>query len=183
MRVRWASSPSMPRCCRGSARGSRRRRREGDDERPDVLHLFARPVSRTLAMASAGAAVVHLDAARPTVAWARRNAELSGLADRPDPLDRRRRDGLRRTRGATRPPVLRHRPRPAQLRARGRRPALAARGRPGGLLAACAAVLEPGRVHAPDRAHPELRPGPAGSGTGHRRCAARRPGSRRATSA
>ena len=31
----------------------------------------------------AGAAVTHVDASRPAVAWARRNAELSGLADRP----------------------------------------------------------------------------------------------------
>ena len=31
----------------------------------------------------AGAEVTHVDASRPTVGWARRNAELSGLADRP----------------------------------------------------------------------------------------------------
>jgi 23S rRNA (cytosine1962-C5)-methyltransferase len=53
------------------------------DERPDVLHLFAATGLATLAMADAGAAVVHLDAAKPTVAWARRNAELSGLAGAP----------------------------------------------------------------------------------------------------
>ena len=50
---------------------------------PAVLHLFAYTGLATLAMAAAGAAVTHVDAARPTVAWARRNAELSGLADRP----------------------------------------------------------------------------------------------------
>ncbi|MEP6637904.1 MAG: class I SAM-dependent rRNA methyltransferase [Chloroflexota bacterium] len=50
---------------------------------PAVLHLFAYTGLATLAMAEAGAAVVHVDASRPTVAWARRNAELSGLADRP----------------------------------------------------------------------------------------------------
>ena len=50
---------------------------------PSVLHLFAYTGLATLAMASAGASVVHLDASRPTVAWARRNAELSGLQDRP----------------------------------------------------------------------------------------------------
>jgi 23S rRNA (cytosine1962-C5)-methyltransferase len=54
-----------------------------DGERPDVLHLFAYTGLVTLAMAAAGAALVHVDASRPTVAWARRNAELSGLADRP----------------------------------------------------------------------------------------------------
>ena len=50
---------------------------------PAVLHLFAYTGLATLAMAAAGAAVTHVDASRPTVTWARRNAELSGLADRP----------------------------------------------------------------------------------------------------
>jgi len=48
-----------------------------------VLHLFAYTGLVTLALAAAGSAVTHLDAARPSVAWARRNAQLSGLADRP----------------------------------------------------------------------------------------------------
>ncbi len=48
-----------------------------------VLNLFASTGLATLALARAGWAVTHVDAARPTVAWARRNAELSGLADRP----------------------------------------------------------------------------------------------------
>jgi 23S rRNA (cytosine1962-C5)-methyltransferase len=55
----------------------------GGGERPRVLHLFAYTGLATLALAAAGAAVVHLDSSRPTVAWARRNAELTGLADRP----------------------------------------------------------------------------------------------------
>jgi 23S rRNA (cytosine1962-C5)-methyltransferase len=50
---------------------------------PDVLHLFAATGLTTLAMAAAGAAVTHVDAARPSVAWARRNAERNALADRP----------------------------------------------------------------------------------------------------
>lgn len=50
---------------------------------PAVLHLFAYTGLATMAMAAAGAAVTHLDSARPTVAWARRNAELSVLDDRP----------------------------------------------------------------------------------------------------
>ena len=50
---------------------------------PRVLNLFAYTGASTLAAASAGAEVVHLDAARNVVAWARRNAELSGLADAP----------------------------------------------------------------------------------------------------
>jgi len=50
---------------------------------PAVLHLFAYTGLATLAMAAAGGAVTHVDAARPTVAWARRSAELSDLAERP----------------------------------------------------------------------------------------------------
>jgi 23S rRNA (cytosine1962-C5)-methyltransferase len=55
----------------------------GGGDAPAVLHLFAYTGLATLAMASAGGAVTHLDAARPTVAWARHNAAASGLADRP----------------------------------------------------------------------------------------------------
>ena len=48
-----------------------------------VLNLFAYTGGCTLAAAAAGAEVVHVDAAKNTVNWARRNAELSGLADAP----------------------------------------------------------------------------------------------------
>jgi 23S rRNA (cytosine1962-C5)-methyltransferase len=48
-----------------------------------VLNLFAYTGGSTLAAAAAGAEVVHVDAARNVVAWARRNAELSGLASAP----------------------------------------------------------------------------------------------------
>lgn len=51
--------------------------------RPRVLNLFAYTGGSTLAAAAAGAEVVHVDAAANTVAWARRNAELSGLAAAP----------------------------------------------------------------------------------------------------
>lgn len=50
---------------------------------PEVLHLFGHTGLLTLAAARAGAAVTHVDAARPAVAWARRNAERSGLGDAP----------------------------------------------------------------------------------------------------
>jgi len=50
---------------------------------PAVLNLFAHTGLATLASARAGAVVAHVDASRPSVAWARQNAELSGLADRP----------------------------------------------------------------------------------------------------
>ncbi len=53
------------------------------DTAPAILHLFASTGATTLELARSGASVVHVDAARPAVAWARRNAELSGLADRP----------------------------------------------------------------------------------------------------
>ncbi len=45
-----------------------------------VLNLFAYTGGSTIAAAGAGAEVVHVDAARNVVAWARRNAELSGVA-------------------------------------------------------------------------------------------------------
>lgn len=48
-----------------------------------VLSLFAHSGAATLALAAAGAEVVHVDASRQAVALARRNAEASGLADKP----------------------------------------------------------------------------------------------------
>ncbi len=48
-----------------------------------VLNLFAHTGGSTLAAAAAGAEVIHVDSARGAVAWARRNAALSGLADAP----------------------------------------------------------------------------------------------------
>jgi 23S rRNA (cytosine1962-C5)-methyltransferase len=50
---------------------------------PAVLSLFGYTGGATLACARAGAQVAHVDASRPAVAWARHNAELSGLTDRP----------------------------------------------------------------------------------------------------
>jgi 23S rRNA (cytosine1962-C5)-methyltransferase len=48
-----------------------------------VLNLFAYTGGSTLAAAAAGAEVTHVDSARNVVAWARRNAELSGLSAAP----------------------------------------------------------------------------------------------------
>ncbi len=48
-----------------------------------VLNLFAYTGGSTLAAASAGAEVTHVDAAKSMVARARTNAEISGLAERP----------------------------------------------------------------------------------------------------
>jgi 23S rRNA (cytosine1962-C5)-methyltransferase len=51
--------------------------------RRQVLNLFGHTGGTTLAAASVGGAVTHVDAARTAVAWARHNAALSGLADAP----------------------------------------------------------------------------------------------------
>ena len=48
-----------------------------------VLNLFAYTGGSTLACARAGAHVVHLDASKTSVAWARTNSEISGLQDKP----------------------------------------------------------------------------------------------------
>jgi 23S rRNA (cytosine1962-C5)-methyltransferase len=50
---------------------------------PRVLNLFGYTGVASLVMAAAGAAVTHVDASKKAVAWARENAELSGLSDRP----------------------------------------------------------------------------------------------------
>ncbi len=52
-------------------------------EKPRVLNLFAYTGGATCALASAGAEVVHVDAAKGMVAWAKDNLNQSGLADRP----------------------------------------------------------------------------------------------------
>ncbi len=52
-------------------------------EIPVVLNLFAYTGAGTLAAVAAGASATHVDAARATVAWARHNAGLNGLGDRP----------------------------------------------------------------------------------------------------
>ncbi len=48
-----------------------------------VLNLFAYTGGATLACAAAGAEVCHVDASKGMVAWARENAALSNLSDRP----------------------------------------------------------------------------------------------------
>lgn len=50
---------------------------------PMVLNLFAHTGLATLVAARAGASIAHVDGARATVAWARRNADRNGLGDRP----------------------------------------------------------------------------------------------------
>jgi len=52
-------------------------------QKPKVLNLFAYTGGASLAAAAAGAEVVHVDASKTAVAWARENATASGLADAP----------------------------------------------------------------------------------------------------
>ena len=49
----------------------------------EVLNLFAYTGIGHAPVARAGARVAHVDASRPAVAWARRNATIAGLADAP----------------------------------------------------------------------------------------------------
>lgn len=49
----------------------------------NILNLFAYTGGATLACANAGASVCHVDAAKGMVQWARENAALSGLSDKP----------------------------------------------------------------------------------------------------
>jgi len=50
---------------------------------PRVLNLFGYTGVASLVCAAAGASVTHVDASKKAIAWARENAALSGLADRP----------------------------------------------------------------------------------------------------
>ncbi len=52
-------------------------------DQPKVLNLFGYTGVASLVMAAAGAAVTHVDASKKAVGWARENAALSGLNDRP----------------------------------------------------------------------------------------------------
>jgi 23S rRNA (cytosine1962-C5)-methyltransferase len=119
------------------------RDRVADRPAAEVLHLFAYTGASTLALAAAGARVTHVDASRPAVAWARRNAELSGLADRPirwivdDALAFVRREARRERRYAglvLDPPTFGHGPAGTRWELDDALP---------DLLAACAAVADP----------------------------------------
>jgi 23S rRNA (cytosine1962-C5)-methyltransferase len=54
-------------------------RLNNDTVEPRVLNLFAYTGGATLAAASAGALVTHVDSVKPVVTWARENFEASGL--------------------------------------------------------------------------------------------------------
>lgn len=57
--------------------------RRNPGEEINVLNLFAYTGGSTLACAMAGAKVVHLDASKTSVSWARDNAKASGAEDKP----------------------------------------------------------------------------------------------------
>ncbi|GJL77340.1 MAG: SAM-dependent methyltransferase [Nitrospinaceae bacterium] len=57
--------------------------RASDKKDINVLNIFGYTGASTLAAASAGASVTHVDASKASVTWARNNLELSGLGDRP----------------------------------------------------------------------------------------------------
>lgn len=57
--------------------------RKRHDRAPRVLNLFAYSGGSTLAAAHAGAEVCHVDASKGMVDWARKNAALNGLDEKP----------------------------------------------------------------------------------------------------
>lgn len=56
---------------------------KGGSPKKKVLNLFGYTGVASLVCAAAGAEVTHVDASKKSVAWARENAELSGLSDAP----------------------------------------------------------------------------------------------------
>ena len=59
------------------------RAKKAGKEDVHVLNLFAYTGGATLTCAKAGAKVTHVDSSKSAITWARENAELSGLADKP----------------------------------------------------------------------------------------------------
>ncbi len=60
-----------------------RARRQAGGEPLKILNLFGYTGVASLVCAAAGAHVTHVDASKKSVGWARENADLSGLSDRP----------------------------------------------------------------------------------------------------
>ncbi len=59
-------------------------KKSADEKSPvTILNLFGYTGGATLACAQAGANVVHIDSSKSAITWARENAELSGLAEKP----------------------------------------------------------------------------------------------------
>lgn len=64
-------------------RGIIEREVKGGNNDIKILNLFGYTGGASLACAQAGAKVVHVDGSKSAITWARENAELSGLADKP----------------------------------------------------------------------------------------------------
>lgn len=60
-----------------------KRKEKAPSYQPHVLNLFAYTGIASLVAAKAGAKVTHVDASKPSVAWARENQEASNLSDKP----------------------------------------------------------------------------------------------------
>lgn len=61
----------------------RLRRRQESGQKPSVINLFGYTGAATVAAASTGAEVCHVDAAKGMVQWCRENVALNGLAEAP----------------------------------------------------------------------------------------------------
>ncbi|WP_168565307.1 class I SAM-dependent methyltransferase [Crateriforma spongiae] len=81
----WLMSPDPLRCNELSETEGREHTDapEVAGDRPAALNLFAYTGASTMALATAGFAVAHVDAAKPNVATARRAAAVNGLTDWP----------------------------------------------------------------------------------------------------
>ena len=56
---------------------------KASSRQPRILNLFGYTGLASLACAQAGALVTHVDASKPTIAWAKENQAASGLSDKP----------------------------------------------------------------------------------------------------
>ena len=70
-----------------------------------MLNLFAYTGIASLVAAKAGAEVIHIDASKKAIGWARENQAAAGIGEPADPLDLRGRDEIRRARAAPRQPL------------------------------------------------------------------------------
>jgi 23S rRNA (cytosine1962-C5)-methyltransferase len=59
------------------------KRKSQSDEKISVLNLFGYTGGATLAAAQAGADVCHVDGSKTAISWAKENANISGLSDKP----------------------------------------------------------------------------------------------------
>lgn len=81
---RWISQQIQKRIeLRDLQTGGPKRDQSTNDQSLEVLNLFGYTGGATLICAQAGAKVAHVDGSKSAIAWARENAEISGLKDKP----------------------------------------------------------------------------------------------------